>query len=919
MRDKIFEWLTGVIYRRALTVFFICTVVTLIAGGLAEQIRMDMTWKAMVPQNHPASTTFERVIEDFGAATQIIIALEGEHEDQLITAAEALKPALENTTYEVPGKNAADGAKRRPALKRVIIKYNTDFIARHGLLLSKKKDLQQNRKLFSDYNIVPYLRHMNDVLETEYVQNSDNLTKQEKEAVQGLDGMYDFVTSLGTQAQLEETDPDLIRKTVDTITIGRGYLLSTDKKMLLISATPAKSLNAPFDETVAMVNVVEDTLQAVIKKYPGVSGAMTGGHVITRDEMEAGMQDTLRNVTIAFIIILIIFMISFRMVTGPLLAMLVLLAGISWDMGLAYLVVGRLNIFTAMCGVILIGLGVDFALHLLSAFTEFRHKGAGVEEALRETFRRIGGGLVTGALTTSCAFLALVLTSYPAFREFGFVVGTGIIACLLATIFYLPAALVLKERLRQKLGRPEKLKSVDLEFKFLGSLTTVLTRWPVFTIVAAALVTVVLSLFINDVYMNRNYMDMEPEGLESVRLQREIPKRFNMSVDNIIASVDSLEETNRLTDLLNERPAIGYVESITDYLPSPAKQAERIPLVQAIAADQKTQPDFIPVDRAALVEELYRFSDNLTEMSSLAYLSGLDRVFDKTNYFLGLDDEGESIGPNQVTKIITAIEKNEQAVARLNAFQKLFRPLMRERISTMANAEPITLDMIPDDIRERFISRDGDHYMLIVYANRDIWDGLLTSPFVETVTRDIPGASGMPLLMKAMVKTARDEGAWAFLYAFIAFFLILMADFRSLKTTIIASLPLFIALIWMLGIMGATDFPFSIVNVIGLPLILGIGIDDGVHIIHRYRVEGRAKLSYSMSSIGKAIFLTTLTTLLGFGSLIPSSYRGYGSVGKLVALGIGLCFITSIVILPAIMKIAWKNDEAAAKFFKKPA
>ena len=118
--------------------------------------------------------------------------------------------------------------------------------------------------------------------------------------------------------------------------------------------------------------------------------------------------------------------------------------------------------------------------------------------------------------------------------------------------------------------------------------------------------------------------------------------------------------------------------------------------------------------------------------------------------------------------------------------------------------------------------------------------------------------------------------------------------------------------------MGISGFPFSIINVIGLPLILGIGIDDGVHIIHRYRIEGKMKLAYTMSSTGKAIFLTTMTTLLGFGSLIPSTYRGYGSLGILVSLGIGLCFITSVIVLPAVMKIAWGGKKDNAAFFHTP-
>ncbi|MFC1565121.1 RND family transporter [candidate division KSB1 bacterium] len=913
MREKFFTRLAAVTYKRAVLIFVICFAATVVFGALAGKLRMEMTWNAMVPEDHPASDTFEKVIDDFGVATQIIIALEGPGKERLIEAAEKMKPMLENMTMEIPAElNGAEPEIKKIA-KQVNVQVDTGFIANHGMMLIKAKDLRNQKVLYTDYNLVPFFGHVNDIFESEYIQNSDNLIKQEKESVRYLDGMYDLIESLDPSKNTISNE--LVKRSVDAITVGNGYALSTDKKMLLLTITPTVNLNDRFDLTALLVNTLESELNGFIKDYPDITCGITGGHVITRDELEAGMDDTIRNVSIAFVIILLVFVVSFRMVSGPLLAMLVLISGITWDMGLAYLVIGRLNIFTAMCGVVLLGLGVDFAIHILSAYSEFRHKGLNIESSLKESMLRVGGGLVTGAATTAFAFLALILTSYPAFREFGFVVGAGVISCLAASLIFLPAAIVIKERIWMKIRKDYKPKRIDMEFKFLGSITKFTTSRPWTTIMVTTVVTVILGFYINDVYMNQNYMDMEPEGLESVRLQREIPKRFNMSADNMVAVMDDLEETNRLTDLLNERPAIGMVESITDYLPTQQKQLARIPLISEIAGYQNTLPPSGPVDTELLIEELYRFSDNLTEMSSMAFVSGLDRVFNKTNYFLGLNEEGDQVGENRVLKVIEGIENTGNSPAILKSYQDIFIPVMKNRIGSMANPEPVTIETIPQSIKDRFASNDGSRYLLIIYAKKDIWDGLLTSPFINTVIEDVPGASGMPILMRAMIFTAKEQGALAFLFAFIAFIIILMIDFRNPKTTIIATLPLFLSLIWMLGIMGVTGFPLSVVNVIGLPLILGIGIDDGVHIIHRFKVEGKDKLVYTVSSIGKAIFLTSMTTMLGFGSLIPSSYRGFASLGKLVTLGIGMCFIASVIILPAIMKLIWGGKKDHPGFF----
>ena len=101
----------------------------------------------------------------------------------------------------------------------------------------------------------------------------------------------------------------------------------------------------------------------------------------------------------------------------------------------------------------------------------------------------------------------------------------------------------------------------------------------------------------------------------------------------------------------------------------------------------------------------------------------------------------------------------------------------------------------------------------------------------------------------------------------------------------------------------------TMVNIMGLPLILGIGIDDGVHIIHRYRIEGPGKIRTVFTSTGRAVFLTSLTTMLAFGSLKFATYRGLGSLGMALFIGVGTCFLTSVIVLPAIMGLIERRKE----------
>ncbi|UCD93478.1 MAG: MMPL family transporter, partial [Candidatus Zixiibacteriota bacterium] len=378
---------------------------------------------------------------------------------------------------------------------------------------------------------------------------------------------------------------------------------------------------------------------------------------------------------------------------------------------------------------------------------------------------------------------------------------------------------------------------------------------------------------------------------------------------------DNIEAVDRVQDLLYSKPSVGMVESITSVLPPESKQHNRRPYIEEIHNVQKNIPREISIDAEILIRELRRFSDNIIELSSMSYVSGLDKVFDKTNEFIGFDEEGNQVGTNYAEQLGDYVESHPEAISRLETYQRYFRTMMQERMAEMSNPEAITLDIVPASYRERYVSNDDSHYLVAFYSKKDIWDGLFTSPFLKTMVRNVPDATGSPVFMVELVEVSRREGIVSFAVALLAILLLLFLDFRSIKTTLIALIPLLTSVIWLFGLMGLLDIRYTIVNVIGFPLLLGIGIDDGVHVIHRYRVEGKGRLVYSMSSIGKAIMLTSVTTMLGFGSLMSSDYRGYIGLGLIVTLGIGLCFVTSIVILPAVMKLAWGGKKPHPRFF----
>jgi len=227
-------------------------------------------------------------------------------------------------------------------------------------------------------------------------------------------------------------------------------------------------------------------------------------------------------------------------------------------------------------------------------------------------------------------------------------------------------------------------------------------------------------------------------------------------------------------------------------------------------------------------------------------------------------------------------------------------------LKTMATAEPPAVEDLPESLVTRFVGRHGKHLMRI-YTTANIWDMDEMEQFVEAV-RDIdPGATGSPLqTYESSLQMQRGfiAAAW---YALAVVVILTWVDFRSLTASFTALLPMFLGAAMMFGAIGLLDIPLNPANMIVLPLVIGISIDHGVHIIHDFRNRRYKRYTIS-SSTATAILITTLTTFVGFGSMMIASHRGLQSLGRVFVIGTACCLITSLIVLPAILAL-WTRRE----------
>jgi hypothetical protein len=216
----------------------------------------------------------------------------------------------------------------------------------------------------------------------------------------------------------------------------------------------------------------------------------------------------------------------------------------------------------------------------------------------------------------------------------------------------------------------------------------------------------------------------------------------------------------------------------------------------------------------------------------------------------------------------------------------------------IANPEPPQLSDLPTSLVDRFVGQHGKH-LLKIYGRGDIWDSAALGKFVHEVRSVDPQVTGNPL--QAYEASLEMKGSFqeAAIYSLLAIIGVLVLDFRSLQYALLAALPLSVGVLQTFGLLGWLDIALNPANLIALPLILGIGVDYGVHIVHEFRESsGPYRLS---SGTAVAVVVDALTTLVGFGSLMIASHQGLQSLGRVLTLGVTCCLFASLVMLPAML------------------
>jgi uncharacterized protein len=899
--------------------------------------------------------------ESFGDSSDLVVVAEGRHPD-------AIKAVMEDLGNRL--------AAEPDLFDQVLFKVETGSLKRKGLQYLSPAQLEQGlqhleefrpilnggwNRLRLDLFTTSLLFQVNDLnrklaADSETSAEAVPLTPVETaNAERKLTGILAQTERLATSIdhfatrrefispwpQLLSVNPELQRESGDVV-----YLMNESGTIGFLKARPVQR-EGDFNGATKSIDRLRELIADVRPQHPEVRIGLTGIPVLENDEMRRSQSDMIRASVLSFVFVGFLLLVGFRGWKHPLLAMVMLAVGMCWTFGFTTLSIGHLNILSVSFAAILIGLGIDFAIHYLARYLELRHHGVDLGPALSSSSASVGVGIVTAAVTTSLAFYCASFTEFLGVAELGLIAGSGVLICAAATFLVLPALVTVADR---------GLDHQTLPTPFQGdAFRMIIHRFPglvaiVSLVVIAAVgrqgITFRDGRLRSGVGYDYNLLNLQADGLESVDIQRRIFDRSNEgnragkgSLLFAVSVASNAREARRLKVEFEKLASVDHVEELATRLPEfPPEQTQL--LVQGFNAHLSRLPTEMPPPPVInpnlvgrMLEQLLMRLREMNRPQAKAAAAAIDRLL-------------ESLDPLELEEQLTILSEYQQ---RLTASLLTQMTLLAQS----ADPDPVAIKDLPPALASRFVSSDG-RWLLQVYPKEPIWDIDPLRDFVNEVRTVDPEVTGTPLqnyeasqqimqsyqhaavyalvvitfvllinflgpdgalktLLPAFIITgcvaaaqyAKNDGInwWIVLGSFMSLMLSIsfVLNFRSVLFTLLALVPPVLGGLLSYGILASLGISFNPANLILLPLILGIGVDDGVHVLHDFHSQPG---SYRVSpSTMNAIVLTSLTSMIGFGSMMIAAHRGLYSVGLVLVIGVGSCLFVSLVPLPAILTI----------------
>lgn len=635
---------------------------------------------------------------------------------------------------------------------------------------------------------------------------------------------------------------------------GGNHFFSKDHKALLVIAEP-KSQAADYQFALQMLQWTRDDISKVHASddFKGLPLTVTlAGPYVYAEQDRKFIQSNIRLVSAVSIIAnLVLCLLIYPRIPLLLLSLLPTSLGILWTTGIASTYPGEINLISLSFIPILTGLGDDQVVHFFNRVPQEWAVSGTLDDAIRRTFDTTGHSILFCILTMATATAALATSTFKALSEFGFVLTVGLLMLLIHTLFTVPALM----RIWWKIAKPRAPENVTFRFLPIVARVSVdfIGRHARFVVTASAVAFLVAACALPFVRMDRKVEITRGQENPAIEGQIRLGKTFGIEGSPEVFLIhggeeEVLQRTEKLTaalDDLSKKNVVKSVFSPSNILPSLQTQAEHFRALKEI-----------DLNHAANVLEQSLRANGFRTAPFQPAIERLRQIGKGSEQPLNLDKVSHFLPRGLLSNSIRKIGSNEYLAAIA------FYPV-----------DPDATEVIPDTTLHAW-QREYGSFALFSFnkINRDLQSQILHDS------------------RRAMLLTTGG-------IVVIVFFV-----FRSVRITALVLAPIVFAIVVTFGILFLAGHRFSFMAITALPLIVGIGIDNGIHLVQRY-LQGELSIVEIAKASGPALIQSSLTTLFGFAALLISSFQPMAEMGLVTTVGVALALAGAIWILPAVILV----------------
>ncbi|WP_432740432.1 MMPL family transporter [Methylobacter sp. G7] len=638
---------------------------------------------------------------------------------------------------------------------------------------------------------------------------------------------------------------------------------------------------------------IESVRQAVVQiqdpNLPAVSVFITGEVGLEDDELSGMSTGTFTASIFSIVLVLFILLIAYRSILLSIATLMTLALGMLFCGAFAAFAVKELNLISVAFAVSNIGLGVEYAIHFCLRYRDNLTHHVHQELALRSTLRSTAPSLLLCAGTTSIGLYAFIPTDYKGVSELGLLAGTSLFICLLITLIALPALL----KILPAPAKFEKAKEQNGLAKLSEKLATLPLHYAKQISVATFVVAVISIVLALNVETDFNPINLRDPNTESVIAFKNLMKDKETTPMTLTVMAKDEHSAKALQQKLSTLHSVDKTISLFDF--QPIDQEDKLALIDEMGLMLGAQTQRFPAlkpdtDPIPGINRLIKTIDTL-----LPEKTDADERAALTHFKQELQDIVIELDARQQPDRRLFIEKIQTTLLGT-------LPSVMNELSDSFNAREITLVDLPADIKDKWLSKDGS-YRIQILPKKDLNDLASLEEFITEVQSIAPETTDLPVMYWESMKEVIAAFQQAIVIALITIALLLFAMRRNIIDTALVMTPLILAGLFTMASAVITNTPINFANIIALPLLLGLGVDNGIHMVEKLHHSLSEEQNIYQSSTARAMFYGALTTASSFAGLAFSPHQGIASMGLIITMGIFWIMVSTFVILPALSKL----------------